>query len=188
MKFNDEVFNEFPVLETGRLLLREITQNDVNEVYKICSSKKAMKYFGKLPFKTILEAEERISATIDAYKNKEGIRWAITLKGSDELIGSAGIWRLVKEHFRGEIGYEIYPDYWKRGIMYEALTEIIKFAFIKINLHTIEANIDPKNIASEKLLLKLRFEKEGYLKESFYFNNKFDDTAIYSLRRTKKYF
>ncbi|MEO8211328.1 MAG: GNAT family N-acetyltransferase, partial [bacterium] len=149
---------------------------------------KAMKYFGKHPYKSISEAEERIDICNKAYREKEGIRWAITLKGLDKLLGSAGIWRLIKDHFRGEIGYELHPDYWQKGIMYEALTEIIKFAFTKINLHTIEANIDPKNIASEKLLLKLGFEKEGYLKESFYFNNKFDDTAIYSLQRTKKYF
>lgn len=183
MNFNGIVFNSFPVLETERLILREISQKDVKEVYEIYSSVEAMRYFGKHPMKAIEEAEERINETSTAFQFKEGIRWAITFKDSDNLIGSAGIWRLLKEHLRGEIGYELMPEYWKKGIMFEALREIINFGFIQMNLHTIEANIDPQNSASLKLLEKLGFEKEGHIKDSFYFNGKFEDTAIYSLIR-----
>ncbi len=185
MKFNDDVFCGFPVLETHRLILRAISLKDVNEIFEIYSSEKAMKYFGKHPYKKIDEAEERIQSAITAFQKKEGLRWAITVKGSDKLTGTAGVWRLVKDHFRGEIGYELSPDHWQKGIMSEALNEILNFAFNKMNLHTIEANIDPENIASEKLLAKLGFEKEGHLKESFFFNNKFEDNAIYSLRKSK---
>lgn len=155
--------------------------SDVREIFEIYSNEDAMKFFGKIPFTNIDEALERIRSTIDAYTGSEGIRWGIVLKGSDKLIGSAGIWRIVRQHFRGEIGYELSPEYWKQGIMTEALSEIIKFAFNVMNLHSIEANIDPKNVASEKLLLKLGFEKEGHLKESYFFNGKFEDNAIYSL-------
>jgi ribosomal-protein-alanine N-acetyltransferase len=181
MNFNDEVFESFPVLETDRLILREINLKDVNEIYAVRSDKEAMKYFGHNVYTSVAEAEDMIRVVIDGFKNKEGIRWGITLKDSDKLIGSAGIWRLLKQHHRGEIGYDLLPKYWKQGIMFEALSEIIKFGFDKMNLHSIEANLDPDNIASVKLLEKSGFEKEGHLKDSFYLNGVFTDTGIYSL-------
>ncbi|MBK8551736.1 MAG: GNAT family N-acetyltransferase [Ignavibacteria bacterium] len=183
MKFNEEVFDSFPVLETERLILREITPGDVREIFAIRSSEEAMKYFGHNVYTSLTEADDMINAIVNGFKNKEGIRWGITLKGSEKLIGSGGPWRLLKEHLRCEIGYDLLPQYWKKGIMTEALREIIKFCFDKMNMHSIEANVDPDNIASVKLLEKLGFEKEGHLKESFYFNDVFTDTGIYSLIR-----
>lgn len=181
MKFNDKVFDEFPELETERLILRRIKKKDVKEIFSIYSNEEVMKHFGCKPYKSIDEAKANFKRIKKAFINREGIRWGITIKEKDKLIGSAGIWRLLKEHMRGEIGYELSNVYWKKGIMTEALSEIIKFGFSKMNLHTIEANLDPANIASVKLLEKLKFQKEGHTKESFYFNGKFEDTGIYSL-------
>ena len=186
MKFNDEVFDKFPVLETERLLLREIKPEDVKEVFGIRSNADVMKYFGKDPLNSEDEALELIDLTTEAYRKKEGIRWGISFKNSGKLIGSGGIWRILKQHLRGEVGYELSQDHWKKGIMSEALAEMIKFSFANMNLHTIEANLDPANIASVKLLEKLGFKKEGHIKESYYQNSIFTDTAIYSLIRRSK--
>ena len=90
----------------------------------------------------------------DDFKNKEGIRWGITLKIQADTLAVGGIWRIIKDHFRGEIGYELNPKYWNRGLMYEALMPMIDFAFGKMNLHSIEANTDPENSASVRLLEK----------------------------------
>lgn len=181
MKFNDKVFDSFPVLETKRLILKEITYEDVKEVFEIRASEDVMRYFGKDALKSIKEAEELINLTAEGFNNKEGIRWGITLKGSDKIIGSGGIWRILKPHLRGEIGYELSPEHWQKGIMSEAISEMIRFGFDKMNLHTIEANLDPANIASIKLLEKTGFEKEGHIKESYYHNGAFTDTAVYSI-------
>lgn len=97
------------------------------------------------------------------------------------MIGSGGIWRIQKDHLRGEIGYELSKEFWGNGIMTEALKEIVKFGFEKMNLHSIEANLDPENTGSVRLLEKLGFIREGYFAESYYFNGKFTDTGTYSL-------
>jgi len=185
MEFNERVFESFPVLETERLILREIKPEDVIEVFEIRASKDVMRYFGKEPLKSITEAEELIKMTTDGFKNKEGIRWGITFKGADKLIGSGGIWRILKPHLRGEIGYELSPGHWQKGIMTEAIAEMVRFSFDKMNLHTIEANLDPANIASIKLLEKSGFVKEGHIKESYYQNGAFTDTAVYSIINKK---
>ncbi len=181
MIINEKIFETFPVIETERLILREIRPEDRNEVFEVHSNEEAMKYFGKIPFTLIEEADERIAKAQKVFEDREGIRWGITLKPGKKLIGSAGIWRLEKAHFRGEIGYELLPKHWRKGIMYETLFPVINFGFEKINLHSIVAKTDPENISSRKLLEKLEFVQEGYLKENFYFGGEFLDTVLYSL-------
>ena len=104
----------------------------------------------------------------------------------DGLIGYVGFWKWVREHFRAEVGFALLPAYWCKGIMYEALDAIIKFGFEKMNLHRIEADVNPGNIPSIKLLEKLNFKQEAYYKENIFFNGKFCDSAIYSLLRPYK--
>lgn len=186
MKFNESVFDSFPVLETKRLILREIRSDDVNEIFEIRANEDVMRYFGKDTLKNMKEAEDLINLTSEDFKNREGIRWGITFKNSEKIIGSGGIWRILKPHLRGEIGYELSPQYWKKGIMTEAITEMIRFSFDKMNLHTIEANIDPANFASAKLLEKSGFIKEGHIRESYYRNGAFTDTAVYSIINKNK--
>ncbi|MBL8007029.1 MAG: GNAT family N-acetyltransferase [Ignavibacteria bacterium] len=181
MIFNENVFDDFPVLRTGRLLLREITPADAKEIFAIYSSDAAMKYFGKDTFKTIDEAYEMIERVRKGFRDREGIRWGISFKDSDMLIGSGGFWRLIKPHFRAEIGYDLHPDYWGKGIMTEAVKAMIEFGFGKMNLHSIEANTDPENAASARLLGKNGFVKEGIFRESYYYNGVFLDSHIYSL-------
>src|SRR6186997_301816 len=96
--FNDSVFDKFPVLETKRLTLRKITPEDCKSIFDIYSSVEVLKYFGRHPYSSMTEAEEMINRVINAFDNKEGIRWGITLKNSDELIGSGGFWKLLKDH------------------------------------------------------------------------------------------
>ena len=85
------------------------------------------------------------------------------------------------QHCRGEIGYALKPEYWGKGFMTEALKTIIDFGFHKMNLHSIEANVNPKNQKSKKLLKRLGFRKEAYFRENYLFEGKFLDSEIYSL-------
>jgi ribosomal-protein-alanine N-acetyltransferase len=111
----------------------------------------------------------------------EGINFGITIKNSDELIGTIGLFNFKKEHHRCEIGYLLNPAFHRQGIMNEAIKEVLRFGFEKLQLHSIEAVIDPKNIASVSILEKNNFVKEAYFKEDFYYEGKFLDSEIYSL-------
>ncbi|MBS1551451.1 MAG: GNAT family N-acetyltransferase [Bacteroidetes bacterium] len=179
--FNKNVFSEFPILETDRLILKELSLNDAEDIFEIYSNEEVMKYFGKNTYKDLSEAELMIEMCIRAFKNKEGIRWGIVFKNSGELIGSAGIWRIIEKHLRGEIGYDLKITHWNKGIMTEALRAVTEFGFSKMNLHSLEANIDPDNAASRRLLGKIGFSKEGYFRESYFHEGKFMDSEIYSM-------
>jgi ribosomal-protein-alanine N-acetyltransferase len=75
-------------------------------------------------------------------------------------------------------------DFQGKGIMQEAMSAVIKYGFEKMNLHSIEANVNPANESSIKLLERNDFIKEAYFKENYFYDGKFLDTAIYSLLTT----
>ena len=174
-------FSTFPLFHTARLNLRQILVNDVNEIISLRSNKEAMKYIDKPLIDSEKEALQLIQKITDGINSNEAITWAITLQNDDLLVGTIGFWRIDKEHHRAEIGYMLHPDYWNTGLMTEALSKTIDFGFNKMNLHSIEAIINPDNTVSRKILQKFNFIKEAYFKENFFFEGEFFDSEVYSL-------
>ena len=174
-------FTPFPNLETKRLLLRRVDKNDVNEIFALRSNPETMKYVPRPLAKTTEEALEHI-AIIDAkIDSNEGINWAITIKGNPKFIGIIGHYRIKPEHFRAEIGYMLLPEFHGQGIITEAIAKVVDYGFNTMQLHSIEAIIDPDNIASATVLEKNNFVKEAHLKENEFYDGRFLDTVIYSL-------
>lgn len=180
-KINTEVFEKFPAMDTDRLLLREFSINDSEALFKIRSNDNVMRFMGREEMKSISEATEFINKIISSFEDKSGINWAIVEKTSGKFIGYCCFWRIDYENCRGEIGYALHPDYWNLGYMKEAVVKLIEFAFCKLKLHSIEANTDPENISSGKLLESTGFIKEAYFRENFLFRDKFIDSVVYSL-------
>jgi ribosomal-protein-alanine N-acetyltransferase len=175
-------FTPFPNLKTDRLLLRRVDQSDANEIFALRSNAENMKYIPRPIVKTIEEALEHIAMIDNKIETNEGINWAITLKECPEqLIGIIGHYRIKPEHFRAEIGYMLLPHFQGKGIITEAIKEVVQYGFQEMGLHSIEAIIDPENTASAMVLEKNNFVKEAHLKENEYYDGRFLDTVIYSL-------
>nr|WP_315210593.1 GNAT family N-acetyltransferase [uncultured Flavobacterium sp.] len=174
-------FSPFPNLETERLLLRRVDSNDIKEIFALRSNPETMKYIPRPLVKTDEDALEHIAMIDSKIDSNEGINWAITLKDNSKLIGIIGHYRIKPEHYRAEIGYMLLPEYQGKGIVSEAVREAVKYGFNNMNLHSIEAIIDPDNHASAKVLEKNGFVKEAHLKEYEFFEGRFLDTVIYSI-------
>ncbi|UKJ05786.1 GNAT family N-acetyltransferase [Solitalea lacus] len=181
----DIKFDSFPILSTPRLNLRAIDHSDSIALFELRSNDQVLKYLDREPPSDIQEIETLIQKIVDSFAENEGINWAITLKGNNQLIGTIGFWRIIKEHHRAEIGYLLHPNYWNNGLMFEALMKVISYGFNNIKFHSIEANVNPNNLASIKLLKKTGFRQEAYFKENYYYNGKFFDSAIFTLLSTK---
>ncbi len=174
-------FLPFPNLSTERLILRQVVGTDVSDIFSLRSDERVMEFLDRPMQKTMGDSRQLIKIVTNGINNNEAITWAINLKNDPKLIGTIGFWRIIKEHFRAEIGYLLHPDYQGKGIMQEALEEVLDFGFRILKLHSIEANVNPNNLASIKLLERNRFVKEAYFKENYYYDGKFLDTVIYSL-------
>ena len=174
-------FNPFPEITTERLFLRQVNNHDVNEIFFLRSDERVMRYIDKAPAENLDDAFEFIGKITDLERSADAVTWAICLKEDPKLIGTILFWNIKKEHYRAEVGYTLHPDHWGKGIMQEAITAVIDYGFNVMKLHSIEANVNPGNAASIKLLEKNNFVREAYFRENYYFNGKFLDTAIYSL-------
>jgi len=173
-------FDPFPVLQTMRLRLRRIEENDVNEIYFLRSDERLLQYLGRSPEKSIETAAIFISNIHQQEKKGEGILWGISVHDNPKIIGTICYWRIVREHFRAEVGYLLHPEYQGHGYMHEAMEKVIDYGFNTMHLHSIEANVDPQNMASRKLLERNHFIKEGCFKENYFYEGKFLDTVVYS--------
>ncbi len=174
-------FFPFPVLETSRLRLRQLEKSDVVEVLKMRSNPKTMQFIPRPLLKNTEEALAHIKMIEDCISNSVAINWAICLKDDPKMIGIIGHYRIQPENFRAEVGYILMEDFHNLGFATEAVKEVLKFGFEIMNLHSIEAVIDPENVASEKVLLKNGFVKEGHFLENEFFDGRFLDAKIYSL-------
>jgi ribosomal-protein-alanine N-acetyltransferase len=174
-------FTPFPEIQTERLILRKFNLDDDESVFEIRSNREVMKYIPRPLALTIEDAIAHIQLTLKLLDTNEGINWAMQEKSSNKVVGSIGIFRVVKENYRGEVGYALNPRWHSKGLMHEALQAVIAYGFEKMKLHSIEAIIDPENIASAKLLEKNKFRKEAYFKENGFFEGKFFDSVVYSL-------
>jgi ribosomal-protein-alanine N-acetyltransferase len=175
------VLRAFPVLETERLLLRETTMNDARAILNVFTDEEVTRYYNVSPFTDIEQARQVVAGRRRRFESGQGIRWAIARKEDNQVIGSCGYTNWVAEWRKAEIGYELGRPHWGHGIMTEALREIIRFGFQRMNLNRIEAMVMPPNTASANVLIKLGFMEEGLLREVGYWKGQHHDLKMYSL-------
>lgn len=172
-------FEPFPTLRTARLVLRKIVAEDADVVFRLQSDPEVTRYFGKAPMRARAEAEKRIRDELAALERGDSIRWGLEKDGV--LVGTAGFWRWNQPHHLAEVGYDLVPEAWNQGLMPEALRPICVYGFEVLGLHRIEANLDPANKGSVRVLEKLGFVHEGVLRESWFYDGKYTDTWTYGL-------
>ncbi|MBB5634863.1 ribosomal-protein-alanine N-acetyltransferase [Pedobacter cryoconitis] len=174
-------FDPFPILESDRLVLRRMTPADADEVFAMRSDPEIMKYIPRPLAKTRQDALDLIKVFDKGVEENNFINWGISFKDDPKLLGTICLIRMQPENFRSETGYLLHPDYHGQGIINEALGTVIDYAFNVLKFHSLEAVIDPDNHASEKVLIKRKFVKEGHFKENGFFEGRFLDSVVYSL-------
>lgn len=179
-----DIWSEFPVLETSRFRLREIMPDDDEVLFAILSDQEVMRYWSSAPYTSIDQARRLIEVIRGRFREKAAIEWGIVAKDSGRLAGKCSFHRWHKDHFRAEVGYVLARESWGGGVMMEVLPAVLRYGFDGMSLHSVEAMLDPENTRSKRVLERLGFTKEGHLRENFYLNGKFSDTAIYSLLKS----
>jgi ribosomal-protein-alanine N-acetyltransferase len=168
-------------LNTERLLLRPVAESDVEVLYGIFSDPTVMRYWNTAPWDNLTQAKDSIHRSIEAYQTGEFLQLGIAQKSDDRLIGTCTLFNFNHQCKRAEIGYALARSAWGAGFMQEALSALITYAFTTLNLHRIEAEIDPHNVASAKTLERLGFVKEGLLRERWIVDGKISDSGLYGL-------
>jgi [ribosomal protein S5]-alanine N-acetyltransferase len=168
-------------LHTDRLLLRPLQESDAPALLVIFSNEKVMQYWSTPPWDSIDIAQTLISRDLKAMAAGEYICLGIERLEDHVLIGTVTLFNLDKQCRRAEIGYGMAHPAWGKGYMHEALSALLDFGFSELKLNRVEADIDPRNLASAKSLERLGFNREGYLRERWIVDGVVSDTALYGL-------
>ncbi|MDL4843117.1 GNAT family N-acetyltransferase [Aquibacillus rhizosphaerae] len=171
----------FPTLETERLKLVQIGKEYTKSFFEIMSKDEVIKYYGMDKVNSIHEASKIIESFHNTYKCNRGIRWGLITKNKDEFIGTIGLNNLNAWSKKTEVGYELHPDFWNRGLTSEAMKEVLRYSFEELNLFRVGAVTFPDNTASINLLKKIGFMEEGRLRGYLYQNYQSHDALIFSL-------
>lgn len=157
----DRNFNPFPVLKTERLTLRQLVSSDAGEIFALRSDDNVNKYLDRKPSRSIDDAKIFIQAINENIQRNDSVYWAITLNGTNKLIGTICLFNFSDDNLKAEIGYELLPGFQGKGIMQEAISKVIDFGIQHIGLNSIEAYTHSENQSSTRLLEKFNFKKHS---------------------------
>jgi ribosomal-protein-alanine N-acetyltransferase len=175
-------FNPFPVLETERLILRNINNNDVQDVFEIRSNPHSMQFIPRPMAQNLDDAKAIIDMITGFTERNERVNWVMTEKGNDKLIGIIGYVGVNHDSNRAEVGYVINQNYERKGYMFEALQAVLDYGFNVMNVHVVEAVIRTGNTPSVQLIEKAGFVREAMFRDYINFNG-YHDAYVYTLIR-----
>ena len=165
-------------IETERLVLKSIDESHVEDILRIRSNEVVNQFIKRISPKTNYDALDFILTIKKRVESKETFYWGISLKNQPNLIGTICLYRFSEDRTEAEVGYELLPDYHRKGIMSETLTAVLNFGFNELYLNEILAFTNKFNENSKSLLLKHQFTlEEGRVDEGF------PDNLVFSLRK-----
>lgn len=169
-------------LETQRLILRPFAPQDGPAMYKNwCGDAEVTKFLTWPP-----HASAEVSSSLAAYwaeetKNPERYQWAIVPRALGEPIGSLAVVRQRDDIAQCELGYCIGKAWWGKGIMTEAVKEVVRYLFEEVGMNRIEAAHDVHNPASGRVMQKAGMVFEGVHRQASKNNTGICDVAIYAI-------
>lgn len=170
---------EFPIIKTERLLMRQFIESDIDNVFKGLSDPDIIKYYG-ISFDSLEATKEQMNWFSNLEKEETGIWWAICSLDNKILYGAGGLNSLIKEYKKAEIGFWLLTDFWRKGIMKEAMPLICNYGFESLKLHRIEGFVDSENINCKSAMNKLNFQHEGTMRDCEIKDGRFISLDIYS--------
>lgn len=170
-----------PTVRGERVVLRWLTPDDVDALFEIFSDPVVMRYWSSPPMVHRSEAAHLLAKIDEHFRNRDLFQWGIARADDDRVIGTCTLAHLNVANRRAELGFALGRLHWRKGLMSEALVALLDFGFGALNLHRLEADVDPRNEASIRILERLGFRREGYLRERWLTNGETQDTVLLGL-------
>lgn len=149
--------NNFPQLSTERLVLRKLETSDWKMISYLRTDPKVNQFVKRSMAETEEKALQFIKKTVLDINTGSLVQWCICTNNNPEMIGTICLWNISKDRKTAEVGYDLIPAFHKKGIMNEALREVLRFGFENLDLQMIEAFTQLDNLASKNLLIRNGF-------------------------------
>ena len=153
-------FSPFPNLKTGRLLLRQVTFEDENEIFFLRSDVNVNRYVDRPKPNSLQDARDHINKVNNGVANNDSIFWGITLLDNNSIIGTICLWNISKENDTAEVGFDLMPGFQGKGIMSEAFSEVARYGFETLKVRRFVGWVHHENSRSISLLRKFNFIRD----------------------------
>jgi RimJ/RimL family protein N-acetyltransferase len=173
--------DRLPDIDAPRVRLRWLTAADVDALYAVFSDRRMMRYWSSPAMTGREEAENYLRRIHEGFDGKSLFQWGVERKEDGRVIGTCTLFHLDPANAKAELGYALASAHWGKGYMTEALTALLDFAFATLRLRRLEADVDPRNGNSLRILSKLGFQREGLLRERWNVAGEIQDTVFYGL-------
>jgi RimJ/RimL family protein N-acetyltransferase len=170
-----------PTINAERVALRWLDGGDVSDLFAIFSDPEVMRYWSSPPLEDIGEASKLLAHIQDGFRRRVLFQWGVARRADDRVIGTCTLFHPDLDNRRAELGYALAREHWGRGLMQEALRALLGYAFGDLRLHRLEADVDPRNASSIRMLERLGFRQEGYLRERWLVGGGVQDSLFYGL-------
>lgn len=171
-------------LATERLLLRALKPADAEAIFAMFSDPEVVRYWSSTPWTDMNQAREYIASAEQDLLSGSALRFGIEVAATGQLAGQIVLHHFDSGNRRCEVGYALAPAHWRKGYLTEALRAMLDYGFTALQLNRVEADIDPRNVASAKPLERLGFRQEGLLRERWIVGGEICDTAFYGLLKS----
>jgi len=172
-----------PFLMTPRLTLRPLAKRDVDSVFAMMSDDETMRFWDWPAFKDRETVADIVDAQLDDMESGNALYWAVALTPEGHAIGSCDLSDIDRHHARAEIGFLFNRAHWRNGYAGEAMEAVTAFGFEDLNLKRLWARFHTGNLASQHLLERLGFSREGTLRGHIVRDGARRDCEIYGRMR-----
>ncbi len=170
-----------PVLTTARLTLRPLARRDIDAVFAMMSDCETMRYWDWPAFTDRDTVADVVAAQMEDAARGAALYWAVTLNGA--TIGSCDLSEIDRHHRRAEVGFLFNRAWWGNGYARETMDAVIAHGFERLQLQKLWARFHAGNAASQRLLERLGFSREGTLRQHILRDGTRRDCEIYGLVR-----
>lgn len=169
-----------PTLKTRRLTLRKARMSDAADLYAYGQDPLVAQHVLWEAYGSIHDARAYVRYLQRQYRSESPSSWCIEHEDG-RVIGTIGLMWWNREHSSAEVGYSLSRDYWNRGIMTEALLEVLRYCFEDLHLHRVEAQHEASNPASGRVMEKVGMQKEGLLRGRLRNKGRYVDVYLYAI-------
>ncbi|MEM6286203.1 MAG: GNAT family protein [Bacteroidota bacterium] len=166
----DPFASGLPALRGDRVALRAITEADDPDLLAVFGRGDHLRYWSHAPLADLDAAREYREGIEAGTADRSFFQWAITEAGDTDgrLVGTTTLGSWDRDNRHAEIGFIVRPDVQGRGIATDAVRTVLRFGFAEMGLHRVEADVDPENAGSMRLLKRLGFQREGLFRERWF--------------------
>jgi ribosomal-protein-alanine N-acetyltransferase len=164
---------------TERLVLRDLTADDLEAVHAYASDPEVCRYMTWGP-NTVEQTRDFIAEMVASAEDdrRQSFTWAITAGGA--VLGACSVAVTSVEHRRGELGYVVARSAWGQGYATEAALAVLRFAHEQLRLERVEATCRPENNASRRVLSKIGLRQEGLLRSHMIIRGRREDSLLFA--------